>query len=246
MNPVYILPGGTKMSEKKHQLTKKNEDFIFRFKKLLLQNSKLSTEKVAEITNEVEEQLYAAQGTGQTAAQIYGTPTQAVQQYLDPKKLAKKLHDYKFWTLALDTSLAILMLFCVVFGFSLFFSKNANSQGAGIVSILLIAALGGTIYTEVVLKLTPDPKKVKNGKHKSRRWFYLIGAVAAWIVGFVVLGLLPQAINPTLPPLAYIIFAVVAYGGFRWNRQYSGLSGGFLAISQLSQQARLESAQVKK
>ncbi len=152
--------------QKKRAINEKNEDFIFRFKKLLLQNSQLSTDKIMEVTNEVEQKLIEAQGTGQTAAQLYGTPTQAVQQFLDPKKLAKKLHDYKFWNLAADTSLAILMLFCAVFGLSLFFSKNTNNQGAGIVSLFLIAALGGSIYTAVILKLTPDPKKIKNAKQK--------------------------------------------------------------------------------
>ncbi|MBZ6014633.1 DUF1129 domain-containing protein [Leuconostoc gelidum subsp. gelidum] len=234
------------MSEKREQLTKKNEDFIFRFKKLMLQNSQLSADKIAEVTNEVEQKLIEAQGTGQTAAQLYGTPTQAVQQFLDPRKLAKKLHDYKFWNLAADTSLAILMLFCAVFGLSLFFSKSTTNQGAGIVSLFLIAILGGSIYTAVILKLTPDPKKIKNNGQKNYRWLYLIGAVAAWIIGFIVLGLLPQVINPTLPPVAYIVLAIAAYGAFRWNRQYSGLKGGFLAISQLSQQARLEAAQAKK
>ena len=234
------------MSEKREQLTKKNEDFIFRFKKLMLQNSQLSADKIAEVTNEVEQKLIEAQGTGQTAAQLYGTPTQAVQQFLDPRKLAKKLHDYKFWNLAADTSLAILMLFCAVFGLSLFFSKSTTNQGAGIVSLFLIAILGGSIYTAVILKLTPDPKKIKNNGQKNYRGLYLIGAVVAWIIGFIVLGLLPQVINPTLPPVAYIVLAIAAYGAFRWNRQYSGLKGGFLAISQLSQQARLEAAQAKK
>ncbi|MFR8086114.1 MAG: DUF1129 family protein, partial [Leuconostoc gelidum] len=74
------------------------------------------------------------------------------------------------------------------------------------------AILGGSIYTAVILKLTPDPKKIKNNGQKNYRWLYLIGAVVAWIIGFIVLGLLPQVINPTLPPVAYIILAIVAYG----------------------------------
>ena len=234
------------MAEEKHQLTKKNEDFIFHFKKLLAQNSQLSAEQIEAATDEVTTKLLTAQGTGTTAAQLFGTPTQAVAQYLDPKKSNKKLHDYQFWQLALDTSMAILMLFAGVFGLTLFFSKQATGQGAGIVSLLLIAALGGSIYTAVVLKLTPNPKATQ-AEPKSRRWLYLGLALVAWIVGFIVLGLLPPVINPTLPPLAYLIVAVAAYGVFRWNRQQAGLQGGgFLAISQLSQQARLESSQAKK
>jgi len=54
---------------------------------------------------------------------------------------------------------------------------------------------------------------------------------------------LPAVINPTLPAIVYIVLAAVAYLAFRWNRQRAGLKGGFFAISQLSQQARLEAAQ---
>lgn len=233
------------MSAEKQRLTKKNEDFMFHFKKLMAQNGQLSLEKIEAVTNEVTEKLLEAQRTGTTAAQLYGTPTQAVAQFLDPKQTARKLHEYKFWELALDTSMAILMLFAGVFGLSLFFSKQA-SQGAGIVSLLLIAFLGGSLYTAVVLKLTPNPK-VTTATSRSRRWLYLGLAMVAWVLGFIVLGLLPPIINPTLPPVAYIIVAIAAYGVFRWNRQQAGLKGGgFLAISQLSQQARLEAAQTKK
>ena len=233
------------MSAEKQRLTKKNEDFMFHFKKLMAQNGQLSPEKIEAVTNEVTEKLLEAQRTGTTAAQLYGTPTQAVAQFLDPKQTARKLHEYKFWELALDTSMAILMLFAGVFGLSLFFSKQA-SQGAGIVSLLLIAFLGGSLYTAVVLKLTPNPK-VSTATSRSRRWLYLGLAMVAWVLGFIVLGLLPPIINPTLPPVAYIIVAIAAYGVFRWNRQQAGLKGGgFLAISQLSQQARLDAAQTKK
>lgn len=233
------------MSAEKQRLTKKNEDFMFHFKKLMAQNGQLSPEKIEAVTNEVTEKLLEAQRTGTTAAQLYGTPTHAVAQFLDPKQTARKLHEYKFWELALDTSMAILMLFAGVFGLSLFFSKQA-SQGAGIVSLLLIAFLGGSLYTAVVLKLTPNPK-VSTATSRSRRWLYLGLAMVAWVLGFIVLGLLPPIINPTLPPVAYIIVAIAAYGVFRWNRQQAGLKGGgFLAISQLSQQARLEAAQTKK
>lgn len=230
------------MSEQKRELTKKNQDFIFQFKKLLAQNSKLTGEQIEGIVTEVENNLLETQGKGQTAAQIYGTPTMAVQQYLDPKRTAKKLFDYKFSTLALDTSLAIFMLFAVVFGLTLFFSKNASNQGAGIVSLLLIAAFGGSIYTGVVLKLTPNPKAKDKQEPTSRRWVYLLMAVVAWLGGFLILGMLPQVINPTLPPVVYIILGAAAFGVFRWNRKKYGLTGGFFAISQLSQQARLEAS----
>lgn len=230
------------MSEQKRELTKRNQDFIFQFKKLLAQNSKLNGEQIEGIVTEVENNLLETQGKGQTSTQIYGTPTMAVQQYLDPKRTAKKLFDYKFSTLALDTSLAIFMLFAVVFGLTLFFSKNASNQGAGIVSLLLIAALGGSIYTSVVLKLTPNPKEKDKQEPTSRRWVYLLMAVVAWLGGFLLLGMLPQAINPTLPPVVYIILGAAAFGAFRWNRKKYGLTGGFFAISQLSQQARLEAS----
>ncbi|GMA69586.1 membrane protein [Leuconostoc litchii] len=230
------------MSEQKKELTKKNQDFIFQFKKQLAKSSKLNGEKIEEIVAEVEAHLLETQGKGQTAAQIYGTPTLAVQQYLDPKRTAKQLFDYKFTTLALDTSLVIFMLFAAVFGLTLLFSKNASNQGAGIVSLLLIAVLGGSIYTGIILKLTPNPKDKGEQSKNISRWLYLLLAIVIWLGGFLVLGMLPQAINPTLPPLVYIILGLVAYAGFRWNRKKSGLPGGFFAISQLSQQARLDSS----
>ena len=49
----------------------------------------------------------------------------------------------------------------------------------------------------------------------------------AWLIGFLILDLLPPVINPTLPPVAYIILAAAAYGLFRWNRQKAGFEGRF-------------------
>lgn len=233
------------MSEKKEkrQLTKKNEEFIFQFKKHLAKSGKLDAEQIEKVVIEVEDELLATQHTGRTAQQLYGTPTLAVQKYLDPKRHAKKLHDFGFLPLAIDTILVIFMLFAFVFGVTLFFSKE-NNAGAGILSLLTIAILGGTVYTYALLKLTPNPDEQKPTVNKGKRWLFLAGAIVVWLLGFVIVGIMPPIINPTLPPIAYIILGALAYGGFYYNRQKNGLKGnGFFAIGQLSNQSRFEAQQ---
>ncbi len=117
------------MSEEKRSLTKKNEDFVFRFKKIILQNSKLSTEKIEEIIAEIEDELRVAQKSGQTAAQLFGTPTQAAQKYLDPKQTAKRMHEFKFWTLALDTTFSYFyVICCCVWVYLVLFKKWEQSS----------------------------------------------------------------------------------------------------------------------
>ncbi|HEY4399402.1 MAG TPA: DUF1129 family protein [Lactobacillaceae bacterium] len=229
------------------ELTKKNEAYIRQLEKLLQANPKLTPEKISDTLKDVTEKVLAAQPSGQTATQLFGTPTQAAEQFVAPqdkrgkKTSSKRLHEYGFWTLALDTAMAITILFAGVFGLSGIFTPN-STEGTGITSLILIALFGGVVYTRVVLALTPNPSAPHN-LTRGRRATLLALAMLGWLAGFLALSLLPRAINPVLPGWTYLILAVVAFGVFRWNRQKSGLRGGFFAISQLSLEARQAAAQ---
>lgn len=229
-------------------LTKKNDAYVRQFEKLLRNSGKLSEPEITTAVTDITNQILVGQPKGQTANQLLGTPTQAAQQYAPAtpagKPGRKKLHEYDVTTLVIDTAMAIFMLFGVVFGLSGLFAPEAAGN-TGITSLVLIAIFGGLVYTRIILALTPNPAAPKQ-MSRNKRWALLGVAMLLWIVGFMGLSLIPVAINPILPGWIYLLLAVVAFGIFRWNRQRSGLSGGFFAISQLSMEARREAEEARK
>jgi uncharacterized membrane-anchored protein len=228
-------------------LTKKNDAYVRQFEKLLRSSGKLSEPEITTAVNDITNQILVGQPKGQTANQLLGTPTQAAQQYAPTttgKPGRKKLHEYDVAPLVIDTAMAIFILFGVVFGLSGLFAPQAAGN-TGITSLVLIAIFGGIVYTRIILALTPNPAK-PNQMGRNKRWALLGVAMLLWIVGFMGLSLIPTAINPILPGWVYLLLAVVAFGIFRWNRQRSGLSGGFFAISQLSMEARREAEEARK
>ncbi|WEV54765.1 DUF1129 family protein [Leuconostocaceae bacterium ESL0723] len=223
----------------KQELTKKNQAFVFQLRKILLSANKLSGEDVDQITNEVEETLASEQGSGRTAAQIYGTPHELSAKYLSPQRTAKQLYDYPRWVIMLDTSLVLLVFMSLWFALTTSFGKgNPQSEGLGIISTLLLSALGGVFYTLFSYWLVPNPKEPKK-RPRWLAWVLIPGAVLVWMGSFVLATLLPVQINPVLPSIGYLIVAALGFLIIRWNRQQAGMEKmGIMAISKLMQQAR--------
>ncbi|MBS9335630.1 DUF1129 family protein [Fructobacillus papyrifericola] len=235
------------MTEVEHKLTKKNQDFLFRLNKGLADNDQLSEEEKEELLGEVEEKLAEGQKLGHTAAQLYGTPAEALQKFLNPARWAKGFHDYSFAFLAADTTLVLIMFltgfFTVTMGFS---GSKSGSEGIGITSTLLLAIWGGIIYTKAMQFLVPGraeeakPKKIPN-------WLLLIIVALLWIGGFTLILFLPKVINPILPVVGNAVVFFIAFAIYLLNRKQAGLKqGGILAISKLAQQERLKQEEEKR
>ncbi len=235
------------MTEVQHKLTKKNQDFLFRLNKGLAETDKLNETEKEEILGEVEEKLSEGQKLGHTAAQLFGTPSEALEKFLNPIRLAKGFHDYSFAFLATDTALVLIMFltgfFTVTMGFS---GSKAGSEGIGIVSILLLSIWGGAIYTLAMQRLIPNPQE-DNQKKKLPNWLLMIIVAVLCIGGFTLFLYVPSFLNPVLPVWGNGLVFFIAWALYFVNRRYAGLKhGGILAISKLAQQERLKQNEEKR
>ncbi|GAP02548.1 uncharacterized membrane-bound protein conserved in bacteria [Fructobacillus pseudoficulneus] len=235
------------MTQLDSQLSKKNQDFMFRFQKGMAETDKLDDEQKQEIIQAVANRLYTGQKAGQTAAQIYGSPATLLQKYLNPARLAKKFHDYSFTFLAADTALVLIMFLSGFFAITMGLGKSsAQSEGLGVLSVLLLSIWGGVIYTLAMQRLVPNPK-AEQTKKKLPTWLLLIVVAVLWIVGFSAFLLIPAAINPTLPLFGYVVMLALSWLAYLLNRKHAGFEhGGILAISKLAQQARIDAEAAKK
>ncbi|CAK8053457.1 DUF1129 domain-containing protein [Eupransor demetentiae] len=227
------------MSNQEHELTKKNEAFVFQLGKLLGQSDKLDGDQVDDIIAEVRTKLYENQSTGRTAAQIYGTPSLAANHFLDPKQNAKTMQEYSNWTLTLDTAMAFLTFIALYVGATMLLSKNSNT-GIGITFVLAMPFLIAFMYVALMRRLVPDPKN-PNPKPIKRwvAWLTIPGITIFMLAISVLLVLLPHFLNPVLPGWLYIVIGVLAFVILRWNRGQAGMHNvGILAVSKLAQQSR--------
>ncbi|MBS9338734.1 DUF1129 domain-containing protein [Fructobacillus sp. M2-14] len=229
------------MTEVEHKLSKKNQDFLFRFKKGLQASDKVEEEKKESILADIEEQLAEGQKSGQTAAQLFGSPSEALDSFLNPVRLAKGFHDYSFTFLATDTSLVLIMFLTGFFTVTMGFSGSAKgSEGIGILSALALSIWGGFIYTWAMQALVPNPNQDEK-KKRFPTWALLIIVALLWVGGFSLFLYLPAVINPILPVWGYGLVFFIAWAAFFVNRRMAGMKrGGVLAISKLAQQERLK------
>ena len=207
-------------------LTNKNQDFMFQLNKHIGNNLATDTKKAA--LDEVVSQLKAAQGKGQTAKQLFGTPSEKAQQMLHPEKRAtNSTVQAGYWANVLDTALMFFAMFSAVFGFFLLTANGKiQTQGTpyGILSLLLTATTGGLIFAYIQQLLVPI-----NPKDKKPLWFRLVftlGAIAVWMFVYIAVTAIPSAINPILPGYVYLALAVVAFVGFIFERRITGITGG--------------------
>ncbi len=212
-------------------LTKRNQEFIRQM--VILANG---DDTKAQLITEVGAKLLTAQKTGQTARQLYNSPAEAMglKTVEETQAESRGYASYGFWPLAIDNAIAFFMMFSFMFGLTLLFSRNtASMQGsggaAGITSLTLTSILGGVFFSAVTLMITPrrDGKRVSMWKKIS----VTVGAFAIWFLAYLGFAYLPPIINPLLPGWVYIIFAVLAFLGFRYWRSKTGIRGGFLGTN---------------
>lgn len=235
------------MTEVQHKLTKKNQDFLFRLNKGLAETDKLNETEKEDLLAEVEEKLAEGQKVGHTAAQLFGSPAETLQKYLNPVRLAKGFHDYSFSFLATDTALVLIMIltgfFTVTMGFS---GSKSSSEGIGIISILLLSIWGGAIYTMAMQRLIPNVNETDK-KKKLPNWLLMIIVAVLWIAGFTLFLYVPSFLNPVLPVWGNGLVFFIAWALYFVNRRYAGMKrGGVLAISKLAQQERLKQEAEKR
>lgn len=207
-------------------LTSKNQDFMFQLNKHL-GDQLAAADKQAALTAVITE-LKAGQLKGQTAKQLFGTPSAKARAILNPqKKVNNNTVRAGYWANVIDTALMFLAMFSAVFGFFLLTSNGKiQTQGTpyGLLSLLITAFTGGLIFAYIQQLLVPV-----NPKDKKPLWFRLVftlGAIALWMVVYIGVTAIPSAINPILPGYVYLALAVLAFVGFVFERRITGITGG--------------------
>ena len=111
--------------------------------------------------------------------------------------------------------------------------KLAQHGSAGLVAIILVAVAGGAAFGFVNKILLPTVDE--NGKqHRRPLWLRIVlvlGALVAWILVYMLVAFLPNAINPVLNAWAYLILGVATFFGDVYFRQRYHIVGGFWGSS---------------
>ncbi len=212
-------------------LTKRNEEFMFQLNKILDQRDFTGAQRNIKMDDTLEK-LKAGQKTGQTAKQLFGTPTAHAEEMINgPAKKAdgSDAEQAGFWPTAADSALSILAIFTAMYGILGFFSKQPAQQSGqmGIVGIVLVSGVFGLGWAWLTPMLNPTD-------HRKRLplWKILLamaGLLVLILVLFMGVSLLPAVINPILPAWLYIILALAAFGADLWLRRRFNVVGGMFA-----------------
>lgn len=203
--------------ELRKQLSNKNEEYVFKLNKWLVDDDFTEAEAEESINNLLPE-IVSNQIKGIPANQLYGPVSKKAGDIAHPVKPKKKT---PFWALSIDTSLLFFALFSVLYGVVGLTSKKANPQNqTGIITLILLAAMWGVLLTWFNLQMR-KPKAERPGL------LLTIGYLGAGlIIMFVFLGLMelvPSSINPALNGIVYLVLAVVAYGCRFLYRRFMGI-----------------------
>lgn len=203
--------------ELRKQLSNKNEEYIFKLNKMLV-SDKFSESEATEAIDKLMPEIIENQIKGIPATQMYGPVTKKAGDIAHPKKPVKKT---PFWALSVDTSLLFLALFGLLYGvISYTNQKSRQADQTGVVTLLILAALWGTLLTWFNIQMR-KPKKERPG------WLQTIMYI---VIGLVVMMLfmglsqfIPHAINPSLNGIGYFVLAVIAFGGRFVYRKLMGI-----------------------
>ncbi|WP_412989462.1 DUF1129 domain-containing protein [Pediococcus siamensis] len=218
----------TKHKTKPQTFTKRNEDFMYRLTKELNANSKLTDEKKEEALQDTKLRLLEGQLKGETAKQIYGTPTDRVKEIIEGPKKAPV--ETKYWMKALDNGMVFFMIFALMFGIMLLVQPKsiATEPGpAGITAMLAISIIGGACAPFLTDRLQPTSSK-KERRSIWRTIGMATGMVLVWMVAYMAFSALPQSLNPVLPFEVYFAIAAVLFVFRLWFKRRYHVTGGFM------------------
>ncbi|AVH75180.1 DUF1129 family protein [Weissella koreensis] len=209
-------------------LSNRNQKFVYQAIELV-ENDK----QYLPLIQKMQSDLLEGQKVGKTAKQIYGTPAAALGMEVEAHNQQNQgtvYSDFGYWDLAFDNMLTFLMLFSAMFGITLLFQKDAsvNAGAAGILALALTSICGGLLFA-LITKIM-----ARSDLGRILRVISAILAFALWFLIYMLASVLPKVINPVLPGWIYLIVAVAAFAGFRYLRKRTGIVGGFMGGSQVS------------
>lgn len=211
-----------------HGLTRKNEEFIYQLNKQLIAHG-MHEDTKQEVLDDTIKQLKEGQKKGQTAKQLFGTPTAYVYKlgHPDKNKIAAS-NNSPYYLLALDNGLMFFAIFAFMFGLLAVMNPGSVSPkyhygSSGLTALIIIAVTGGLLFGYISLLMQPY-KDPETGQYKNRSWIYRIVMITltflAWIGIYMFVSLLPNSINPQPTKYVYLILAVVVFAVDLWLRAH--------------------------
>ena len=207
------------------RLTKRNQQYMLTLDRNLAA-ANLTESIRQQIYQEMCETLEEGQQTGQTARQLYGTPTECtaviLEQQFPSDDEGERSAD---WKIALDGGLLLGSVFTLITGFSLMRQgehSEATINNMGLITLIVNYLVAGSAML-IVSKVLPDMDAPK-GKRGYFKYFSVSSlAMLGWIVAVSISSVIfPTAINPVFPYDIYFIiggltFLLRFYLKKRWN-----------------------------
>lgn len=201
------------------QLTNKNEDYMAKLDKRLLEANYPDDDKT-RVFNDMLNAIVTQQSAGVTARKLYGTVTERSIEIVEGPQQAVdgKVERSEDWKLYVDGALMLGGMFALITGLSALFGNGANSTGMGIITLLLNFIVGGF----VILAITKNAPT--QGVKGSLLRYILVSVVAmfGWIIVMTgSMAIIPPAINVVLPGIVNLIIGAAAFAG-KWyfKRKY--------------------------
>ena len=190
------------------QFTKRNEQYMMGLDKILSQ-ANYDEERKQKKYHQIMSELVVSQKTGTTARQLYGTVSECADAVLKQKDEAPaRSSDF---LLAVDGGLLLGSIFALISGVTLLTSKQPDTLGMGIISLIMNYVVGG-IAMLIISKYTPDPNAPKGKKGYGKYILATTLAMLLWMMTMTLTtGLIPLSINIPLPPVAYIVIGVIGF-----------------------------------
>ncbi len=189
------------------ELTNKNQQFMVGLSKQL--EGELDAPARTAIYQEIVQTLLDGQVTGQTARQLYGTPSETVQVILKQEYAETEPVRSPDWQIALDGGLLIGSLFTLVVGFATLRGSQTAQSSMGLVSLIVNYLVGGLI-TLWIANSMPQPDAPKGQRGILKYFLVSFGGMGLWFFSITLSqAFLPPIINPPLPGMAYIVIAAI-------------------------------------
>ena len=188
-------------------LTNKNQQFMVGLSKQL--EGELDGPARVAIYQEIVQTLLDGQVTGQTARQLYGTPSETAQVILKQEYAEPEPVRSPDWQIAVDGGLLIGSLFTLVVGFATLRGSQTAQSSMGLVSLIVNYLVGGLI-TLWIANSMPQPDAPKGQRGILKYFLVSFGGMALWFFSITLSqAFLPKVINPPLPGMAYIVIAAI-------------------------------------
>ncbi|MGO4928242.1 DUF1129 domain-containing protein [Fundicoccus sp. Sow4_F4] len=229
--PVAVNPLPGLEWDEFNQLTKRSQQFLVSIDKKLTDGGLTETVKMP-IYTEMLETLIEGQQVGQTARQIYGTPTECAtsilnQNFQDQTEVTRSPD----WQIALDGGLILGSVFTFIVGLSM---MNANAEqpeavlSMGLITLILNYLVAGWAMLQTS-KVMPNMEAPKGKKG----YFKYFGVSSLWMIVWVAVvtlsaAFIPSVINPIFPPMVYMVIGAATFGlRFYLKKRYNIVGGVF-------------------